>query len=444
MRTTTRDETAAAPAAHGRLAWAKFLFCNLFGIFVFFITVPFRGAQTIPLDVLCTLAGELLGQWQQWLVAGVCFAGALLPFITGRWNKSGADVVFTAFKLLGTALALMYLLGVGPREWLEEESLLPFLFRLGQSLTILVPIGAIFLAFLTNYGLMEFVGVFVRPLMRRVWKTPGRSAIDAVASFVGSYSVALLITDELYQKGAYTKKEAAIIATGFSTVSSTFMITVAGTLGLMERWNFYFWSTLLITFTVTAITVRMFPLNRFPDDYREGVDPAPEQPVTENRFRTAVDTALTVAEGSGSILRNVRKTFLSGLKMACATVPSILSVGLLGMLLARHTPLFEMIGYLFYPFAALVQLPEALTASQALATSIAEMYLPCAFVMDCSLATRYVVGVGCISELLFFSALIPCILSTRIPVRIPQMLFIWVERVMLSILLAGAVALIAF
>lgn len=435
--------TAAAKRAKA-LAWAKFLLCNLLGIFVFFTTIPFRGTQTIPLDALCTLALECIGDWQEWVVAAVCLAGALLPLVTHTWNKSRADAVFTVFKLLGTLLALMYALDVGPREWLEDDSLLPFLFRLGRSLTILIPIGAIFLAFLTSYGLMEFVGVFVRPLMRRVWKTPGRSAIDAVASFVGSYSVALLITDDLYQRGSYTKKEAAIIATGFSTVSSTFMVTVAGTLGLMERWNFYFWSTLLVTFAVTAITVRMFPLNRFPDEYREGVAPAPEQPVTEHRFRTAVETALAVAAHSGSIWRSVRATFLSGLKMACATVPSILSVGLLGMLLARYTPLFELIGYLFYPFAALVQLPEALTASQALATSIAEMYLPCAFVMDCSLATRYVVGVGCISELLFFSAVIPCILSTHIPVRIPQLLFIWVERVMLSILLSGAIALIVF
>ena len=91
-----------------------------------------------------------------------------------------------------------------------------------------------------------------------------------------------------------------------------------------------------------------------------------------------------------------------------------------------------------------MQLPEALPAAQALATSIAEMYLPCACVMDCSLATRYVVAVGCISELLFFSAVIPCILSTSIPVKVPQMLFIWVERVILSVLLAGAAALILF
>lgn len=212
----------------------------------------------------------------------------------------------------------------------------------------------------------------------------------------------------------------------------------------MDRWNLYFWSTLLITFIVTAVTVRMYPLNRFPDEYREGVQPQPECPVTERRIHMALDTALAAAEQSGSLPESIWKTFLSGLQMACTIVPSILSVGLIGMLLAMYTPLFRIIGYLFYPFAALVQLPEALSAAQALATSIAEMYLPCAFVMNCSLATRYVVAVGCISELLFFSAVIPCILSTSIPVKVPQMLFIWVERVILSVLLAGAAALILF
>lgn len=48
---------------------------------------------------------------------------------------------------------------------------------------------------------------------------PGRSAIDAVASFVNNYSLALLLTDRVYREGRYTAREAAIIATGFSTVS---------------------------------------------------------------------------------------------------------------------------------------------------------------------------------------------------------------------------------
>ena len=94
--------------------------------------------------------------------------------------------------------------------------MLPFLYnKVVMPVTSLVPVGAIFLAFLISYGLMEFIGVFLKPVMRPVWKTPGRSAIDAVASFVGSYSVGLLITNRVYKELRYSTKEACIIATGF-------------------------------------------------------------------------------------------------------------------------------------------------------------------------------------------------------------------------------------
>ena len=55
-------------AAYSRLAWAKFVLCNLVGIFVFFVTVPFHGTHTIPLDVFCQLAAVLVGPAQRWLV----------------------------------------------------------------------------------------------------------------------------------------------------------------------------------------------------------------------------------------------------------------------------------------------------------------------------------------------------------------------------------------
>lgn len=120
-----------------------------------------------------------------------------------------------------------------------------------------MPIGAVFLALLVGYGLMEFIGVLVQPIMRPIFKTPGRSAVDAVASFVGSYSLRLLITNRVYKGGRYTGREAAIIGVGFSTVSATFMVVVANTLDLMQHWNLFFWSTLVITFAVTAITVHV-------------------------------------------------------------------------------------------------------------------------------------------------------------------------------------------
>lgn len=128
--------------------------------------------------------------------------------------------------------------------------------------------------------------------------------------------------------------------------------------------------------------------------------------------------------------------------MVANILPTIMSIGFVGMLIALFTPVFNIIGYVFYPFTMAVQLPEAMTAAKAISTSIAEMFLPAAFVAEASIRTRYVIAVSCISELLFFSAVIPCILSTKIPVTIPQILILWGERVILSILLAGAVALL--
>ncbi len=185
---------------------------------------------------------------------------------------------------------------------------------------ILVPVGSIFLALLVGYGLLEFVGVLVRPIMRRVWKTPGRSAIDAVASFVGSYSLGLLITNRLYKDGYYTAKEATIIATGFSTVSATFMIVVAKTLGLMQYWNLYFWLTLIVTFLVTALTVHLPPIRTKSEAYFDGQG-IPEPEVSQQLFRTAWREALTAAHRAPSLGRNIWSNLKDGLVMTMAILP---------------------------------------------------------------------------------------------------------------------------
>lgn len=142
--------------------------------------------------------------------------------------------------------------------------------------------------FVSRLWILEFIGVLVQPIMRPVWKTPGRSAIDAVASFVGSYSIGMLITNRVYKEGKYTLKEAWIIATGFSTVSATFMVVVASTLDIMHIWNTYFWVTLFVTFLVTAITVRIWPLNIVSEDYYQGQEGTPEVQPKGNSTQSCV------------------------------------------------------------------------------------------------------------------------------------------------------------
>ena len=263
----------------------KLAFYSFVGIFMFFIPITINGNTSIPLDHIVTWTRNNLSTFVPYYILITIALGSLYPFMNGTWKQNKVNVVMSIFKVLGLVTAVLLFFNIGP-TWLFDPSMGPFLFNsLVTPVGILVPIGAVFLAMLTGFGLLEFVGVLMQPFMRPIWKTPGRSAIDAVASFVGSYSIGLLITNRIFKEGKYTIKEATIIATGFSTVSATFMIVVANTLGLMERWNIYFWTTLIVTFTVTAITVRLWPINKISNHYYQNREGTPEVIVKNSEIK---------------------------------------------------------------------------------------------------------------------------------------------------------------
>lgn len=334
--------------------------------------------------------------------------------------------------------------GFGP-AFLFNPDIGPFLMeKLIKPVGLVIPIGAIFLALLVCYGLLEFIGIFMQPVMKPIFRTPGRSAVDAVASFVGSYSVGLMLTNRVYKEGKYTAKEAAIIATGFSTVSATFMIVVAKTLGLMEHWNKFFWVSLVVTFTVTAITARIYPLRGMKDEYAEGAIPQPEKIVKKDRLKMAWTEAVEATKSNPSLPKNLYLHLKDGLVMTMGVLPSILSIGLLGLVLATYTPIFDWIAYIFVPFTYLLQIPEPMLTAKAVSLSIAEMFLPAMLVTQSAIVTKFIVAVVSISSILFFSAVIPVILSTSIPLTIRQMIIIWFERVVLTLILVTPIAFLLF
>lgn len=425
---------------------AKFILLNALGIFMFFISVKIGETKSIPVDHIVTRIRSI-PYFELVYGTAIVAIGAVLPFIRKTWNKDKVTMVFSFLKLLAIPALIVWLTKTGPERWFDND-MLPFIYnKVVLPVTCLVPVGAVFLAFLINYGLMEFIGVFMKPVMRPIWKTPGRSAVDAVASFVGSYSVGLLITNRVYKEGYYSTKEASIIATGFSTVSATFMIVVARATGLLDNhWNLYFWSTLIITFIVTAITTRIYPLSKKPDTGYNGMEIVPEpMPEKGKLVSTALNEGLEACANAPGIVEGLIKNFVDGLNMALGIGPSLMSIGFLGLLLAEYTPIFTVIGYIFVPFAMLLGFgSEAVMMGKACAISLAEMFLPVGIVGEGSAFAQYVTAILCVSEVLFFSASIPCVLGTDIDISLKDIIIIWVERVILSLLIAGVVVRFLF
>ncbi|MGX5220838.1 YjiH family protein [Pseudomonas segetis] len=417
-------------------ALARLLGYSLIGLLIFFVPFTIGGRSTILLDhaasALQANARPLV------IVIALLFMlyGALQPWFSGNWRKDLTTTVFSVLKVFGLLVGVAYLLELGPQA-LYAPGMLPFLFdKLVLSLALIVPLGALALVFLIGFGLLELIGVLMQPVMRPIWRKPGKSAIDAVASFVGSYSVGLLITDRMYQQGHYSLREAAIIATGFSTVSAPFMVIIAKTLGLMDSWNLYFWSAMLVTFSVTAVSARIYPLSKLPDESA----PEPELKAGQSRIASAWNAGLTQASQAPALWLSLRETFVDGLRMTAAILPSILAVGLLGLLAAKYTPVFDALGVLFYPLTWLLGVSDPMQVAGAIASGLAEMFLPAILLKDAEVMVKFVVAIVSVSSVLFLSASIPCVLATRIPLRLRDLLLVWLQRTVLSLVFSIALA----
>lgn len=435
-------------AAKTELRPFNFLFFSSLGIFMFFFPIHYMGKTSIPIDHVIGMIRKIPYFGQAYILL-ITSWGVLNDFRKGRWRQSFISAFFALTNLVGTAGCFMVCFSVGP-SWLLSKDMAPYVFSLvAVPVAILIPVGSVFLAFLVNYGLMEFTGELMVPVMRPVFHCPGRSAIDAVASFVGSYSVGLIITNNVYRKGGYTTREASIIATGFSTVSATFMIIIANTLGIIGYWNLYFWATMIVTFAVTAITLRIPPLSKIREDFHPMAKQTysrqeEKETAAGSRLRRAWKIGVNTGASAPRLSAIVRENIIYGIAMASKVGASIMFFGVGALLLSRYTNIFDYTAYIFLPFFRLFRFPDALLAAKSASTSIADMVLPAILCKDAEIRTKFVIAVICISEVLFFSGMIPCLIGTDIPIKMRDIFIVWFERVVISILLVTPVAYLIF
>ena len=447
------DNIAAVPSlppehevdsAEPKNKWRFFLYSAI-GSFAFFVPFTVGEKNTILLDHIVGWLQSSLAGALPYITLVMITAGAVYQFATGKWREDKARAVFAFLSALAVVLCAMLVFNFGP-AFLFDERLGPFILnKLVIPVGLLIPVGAVFLGLLVGFGLMEFIGVMVQRFMRPVYRTPGKSAVDAVASFLGSYSLGLLITNRVYRTGGYTAREASIIAAGFSTASATFMVVVARTLDLMHIWGVYFAVTLLVCFLVTIVVVRIPPLSTIPDDYYPGATPQPEERVEGNLFAAAWKEAKAFLAQAESLPKTIWRNFKDGVIMTIQVIPGIMAVGIIGLALAFYTPAFKILGALFYPLAWVFQLPDPWRASEAFAIGLSERFLPATLAAgNESDVLRFTVGVVSISQVFFFSSMIPAVLATDIPLKISHMVIIWFQRVVLSIILTVPIAYLIF
>ena len=453
-------------------AYLSLIVFPLIGIFAFFINFPLPAYtvmgftvgsnSTVLVNHLTSLLKALLWNGNlkvmPYVVLAIAIYGVIDLVLRRKKHFSNTlNISFSIIKCIGVVFLLFAVFNFGPelligeaREQLSGQTISQFVMNgVLITISISIPLAAMFLPFLLNYGLVEFVGVLVRPIMRPLFKLPGRSAVILVSALLGNFSVAHIAVNDQYEGGFMTEREALAISTGFCGSSIAFMMVLATNSRIINtHWNAYVWSSFLITILITLVGVRIPPVSRLRDGYAPGVKSHPETVYKKDLFKNALSEGLGVASSAENPVKGIAHIMKSTAGILAAIIMGAGFSTSAGMLLYFYTPIFEWIGIIFRPLMWLVQIPsaEVVTASTGAAFSLLEVTIPSLLVMagEWSFHIRYMMAVVPITSVIFLGSFVPSLISTNLPVKFWHLMVIWVERMILSVLLSGLFALLLF
>jgi nucleoside recognition membrane protein YjiH len=301
--------------------------------------------------------------------------------------------------------------------------------------------AAFLLPLLTDFGFMEFVGASVRGVFRRVFNLPGRSVVDAMASWLTAAAVGITITSQQYQRGFYTARESAVIATNFSITSLPFCLLTTEFIGLGHAF-FQVYATVFVLGLIAAIiTPRLPPLSRIPDEFFPGTELRSEEKTKNSRVSGALQSALERAAQAPGLMSVMREATKNVLDIWFGLLPAVVLLGTLGMAIVEYTPIMQWLSWPFVWLLELLRLPEAHLAAPTMVVGFFEMFLPAAVGASIeSELTRFVVCCVGLTQLIYMSEVGVLILKTPLPLNFLNLAQIFLLRTLIVLPLSAAIA----
>ena len=425
----------------------KFLLPSLMGVLLFL--VPFQVGDSINIgmglmaDGLQSLLGAALPAIALCVLCLSVIVTLYVKIAKPSWAQQGhfkemfdVGAIWVALRVLGAIFVIMTFFQFGPEVVTASYTGGVMLNDLAPVLLTFFFFAALLLPFLVEFGFMEFIGTMVRKPFRVIFNLPGRSAIDATASWMGSGTVGVLITAQQYEQGYYNGREASVIATNFSVASIAFSLLVTNFVEINHLFvQFYF--TVVVSGLMAAVIVsRIPPLSRKSDDYYEPVGCQLSEKRTENvgLFRYSLLQATRRAAGAPGPKELARLALLNVIDIFLTLLPLVFAIGTVALILAEFTPLFTWLSYPMVPVLELLRIPEAQAAAPATLVGFADMFLPAVLATNIeSELTRFVIACLSMTQLVYMSEIGALLLKSKIPIKFWELAVVFLLRTAITL-----------
>lgn len=425
-----------------------FLIPSLLGVLLFLTPIVYEEKVTIGLGVMADALKAAVSDQLPAIATGLLIVSAVLglfgSLLKPRWltERRALNDLFVlpplwlALRVLGGLFAAMTFWQFGP-EWVWNANTGGVVLKdLAPVLITFFLVAGLILPLLTDYGLMEFCGTLVRNVFRKIFGLPGRSAIDAIASWLGSGTVGVLITAQQYQKGFYSAREAAVIATNFSIASIAFSLLITSFMKLDHLFVPFYLTVVVAGLAAAIITPRIPPLSWKKDEYVVGVGKQINEdvPAGTSLLRWGLLQAVKRANANPSPGQMVKVGVHNVVDIWLGLLPLVMAIGTVSLAIAEFTPIFNWLSAPIVPLLELLQLPEAAKAAPAMLVGFADMFLPAVLGKGIeSELTRFVVACVSLTQLIYMSEVGVLIIKAKLPLNLLELFVIFIIRTLITL-----------
>jgi len=424
----------------------KFILGSAFGILMFLVPIPQGESFTTLLDYCKNFLSDLFGGSLVYILTVIVVVAAVMSvydyICKPDWIRKNhylskafsTSLFYLISKVLGAVVTCLVVFGVGP-EFITSVDTGATMVDLACTLICIVLSFSFLLPFLTDCGIMEFLGVILRPVVRPLFKVPGRASVDLIASWFGASNAAVILTREQYMKGFYTKREAGYIMTNFSLVSIPFCLLIADTIGIANLFPAFYLCICLVGVVLAAIICRIPPISKIPDTYQEKVGKQLNEEVPQEKgiFSHAVEISCKRAESF-----TAKNVVFGGLEVVVGMlfdlIPIVLSWGTLALIIATYTPVFDWISYPMGLYLQVLGVEEAFAVAPATLVGFTDMFIPALLIGGvASVKTKFIIGVLSLVQIIYLTEVGAIIIKSEIPLNLWKLFILFLERTLIAI-----------
>lgn len=446
----------------GILRFLKFFIPSLLGLFLFIIPLPFgemfNMADVSPVNIGVGFISELLklaiGDYIPTICLVIIVGSAVLSLgakfinIKNEFFKNILDVppFWLFFRIVGAVFMVMIYTNVGP-EFIISENTGHVILGIMPSLIALFLIAGFLLPLVLDFGLMDFFGTMISKFMRTLFLVPGRASVDTLSSWLGDATLGIMITNTQYKQGFYNKKESCIIAVCFSLVSLPFSTVIADQLGFMDKFVPFYLTVCAASLVCALILPRIYPLCKIKNETYNNI-PYEEEEISEEGglYKQGLNNAMNRAAKAPTLNEIIVNGFKNIVDIYISLIPLVLAWGTISLALAEFTPIFTWISYPVILILELLKIPNAAEAAPAVLVGFTDMFIPSVMVSGDGFAevTKFIIGALSISQLVYMTETGAVILKSEIPLKLKDLIVLFLIRTVISLLVITPIAHMLF